>query len=269
MKRWIEHLPTVITLTACGIALAHGPIAQLPNYHEFADHTATLGIPHAADVLSNLGFAIVAIWGWLKPHANRKHPELQTSWPGYQLFLLGLYLTALGSAFYHWSPDNDRLLWDRLPIALACAGLLAGVRGDTGRQRNSAYETIGFALLAMGSVLWWYITEASNQGDLRPYLLLQCLPLVLIPLWQAIHQSPRKERFRFGMAITLYVLAKGTELHDHDILEMLGWISGHTLKHLLATAAAATLVSCLIDRTRKSPQPPIANKQDNRQLPRS
>ena len=254
MKHWIEHLPSAITVTACGLALAHGPIAQLADYHAFADHSHTAGIPHAADVLSNLGFAIIAIWGWMKLRSNQQHLDLQAGWSGYRLFLFGLLMTALGSAFYHWSPDNDRLVWDRLPIALACAGLLAGVRGDTHRQRSPQIEIFGLSLLAVGSVGWWYVTELSGQGDLRPYLLLQCLPLILIPLWQSINRSPRGERIGFGVAILLYILAKGAELHDHEVLTALGWISGHTLKHLLATAAAATLVGCLISRVKKPPE---------------
>ena len=50
--------------------------------------------------------------------------RLRAGWPGYRLFLIGLLLTAFGSGFYHFAPDNARLIWDRLPIALAEAGLI-------------------------------------------------------------------------------------------------------------------------------------------------
>ncbi|MGX1107990.1 MULTISPECIES: hypothetical protein [Bradyrhizobium] len=44
---------------------AHGRIAQPVHYNDFADHSVLSGIPHAGDVLSNIGFALVAIWaGW-------------------------------------------------------------------------------------------------------------------------------------------------------------------------------------------------------------
>ena len=49
---------TIATILLAGIL--HGPIGQLANYHDFADHTVLFGIPHACDVLSNIGFAIVA-----------------------------------------------------------------------------------------------------------------------------------------------------------------------------------------------------------------
>ena len=41
------------------------PAAGLPaDYHHFADQRSWLGVPHAADVLSNLPFALMGVWGW-------------------------------------------------------------------------------------------------------------------------------------------------------------------------------------------------------------
>lgn len=248
MNRWTPYLPTTITLAACLLMLAHGPIVQPPHYHDFADQSQWLGVPHAADVLSNLGFALVALWGLLALVPQRQHPALAKAWPGYALFLAGLLLTAFGSAFYHLAPDNARLVWDRLPIAMACAGLLAAVRADTRGRPVSGLSVIGWLLLAVASVLWWWLTDAADEGDLRPYLLLQLLPIVLLPLWQAIGGAPRGERVSVGLALALYVVAKVAELCDHSLHEMLGVLSGHTLKHLLATLAAALIVGGLVRR---------------------
>ena len=65
---------------------------------------------------------------------------------------------------------------------------------------------------------------------------------MFVPLWQAIHRAPRAERIAFALAMALYVLAKLTEVFDHEIATALGVVSGHTLKHLLATTATATVV---------------------------
>ena len=118
---------------------------------------------------------------------------------GYRLFLIGLFLTAFGSAYYHLAPDNARLVWDRLPIALACGGLLAGVWGDT-RQKSSAVFAAWMAVLAIYSVTWWYVTEMVGRGDLRPYLMFQILPMLLIPLWQWIYRSPVDDRLSYVAA---------------------------------------------------------------------
>lgn len=252
MKPAFAFLPALVTLLCLGTLIVHGPIAQPANYHAFADPDHLLGIPNASDVLSNLGFAIVGLWGIVKLWPQRHHPRLQPARPGYALFLVGLTLTALGSGYYHLAPDNARLIWDRLPIALACAGLLAGVWSETALPRKHVPATTALlALYSLASVLWWSFTEQQGHGDLRPYLLLQILPIMLIPLWQTIYRSATADRLAFAAALLLYVFAKLAEIYDlalYNTTDML--ISGHTLKHLLATAAAAVLVGRLIKRTR-------------------
>ena len=249
MKRWI---PTTVMVIAAAAMLLHGPIAQLDHYHEFADARALFGLPNAADVLSNIGFAIVALWGFAALRGQRDHPQLAAAWSGYCLFLGAILLTAFGSSFYHLAPDNGRLLFDRLPIALACAGLLAAVRAET-HDAQSKWFLPALIAIAVASVLWWSVTETWDAGDLRPYLLLQGAPLVLIPLWQWIDRSPRGDRIAFGIAILLYALAKVFELEDHAVVDALGFMSGHTIKHLLSVAAAAVLVGNVVCRVRGRP----------------
>ncbi|WP_153108850.1 alkaline phytoceramidase [Propionivibrio limicola] len=251
MRPAFRHLPiAVVTLLALA-ALWYGPIAQLPNYHAFADQRTLFGIAHFADVASNIGFALVAVVGGyaLIPHTSDE--TLVHGWAGYRLFLAGLLLTAFGSSYYHLAPDNARLVWDRLPIALACGGLLAGVWGDV--MKKSAATLAGWlALLSLWSVGWWYVTEMTGNGDLRPYLMFQALPFVLIPLWHWIYRSPTGDRLAFGVALLLYALAKIAELIDHEIATATGLLTGHTLKHLLATVAAAIIVLRLHQRRRTS-----------------
>jgi hypothetical protein len=248
VKPWIRHAPTIITVGIIAILAVHGRIAQPVHYNELADRSAAFGIHHAADVFSNAGFALVAIWGWLTLRPMRASDQLRVGWPGYRLFLIGLFLTAFGSGFYHLAPDNARLIWDRLPIALACAGLLVGVRGDTQPGLKAEIEAIVLGFCAVASVAWWVYTDRSGADDLRPYLVLQGLPLVLIPLWQAIHRAPRADRIAFAAAMVLYVLAKLAEVLDHEIANALGFVSGHTLKHLIATTATAVVVWGLTQR---------------------
>ena len=242
VRPWIKHGPTIITVGIIVILAVHGRIAQPVHYNEFADQSAAFGIPHAADVLSNAGFALVAVWGWLTLRGRRASDQLRAGWPGYRLFLIGLFLTAFGSGFYHLAPDNARLIWDRLPIALVCVGLLVGVRGDTRPQSRTEIEAIVLGLYAVASVAWWVYTDRNGADDLRPYLLLQGLSLLLIPLWQAIHRAPRTDRIAFATAMVLYILAKLAEVLDHEIANAFGFVTGHTLKHLIATAATAAIV---------------------------
>jgi hypothetical protein len=247
--------------------LWYGVIAQPASYHDFADHSQWGGVPHAADVLSNFGFAIVGIWGWWHLSPQREHPALRAGWLGYRLLLVGLIFTAAGSAYYHLAPDDYRLVWDRLPIALACAGLLAGVRAETVARYDARVEAAVLALLAVLSVAWWHFTGLQGQGDLRPYLLLQLLPILLVPLWQALHGSDRRDRLYLGAALVIYILAKLAELNDHQLLQVSGALSGHTLKHLLATVAAALIVGRLVQRVRAPAPCTRAAQQSFQQTP--
>jgi len=236
VPRW---LPAALLVAAAIGMLAHGPIPQTPNYHDFADQRALLGVPNSLDVLSNVPFLVVGLWGLWAMRA----PELGAARAGYTLFAWGLILTSIGSGFYHLAPDNFRLVFDRIPIALAAAGLIAGTRAATVARSQSPWFTVGLGIAAIASVLWWYATDLRGRGDLGPYLYIQFAPLVVVPLWQAIGEDSTRNRLAFAAAIVLYGAAKVAEVEDKAIFASLGIMSGHTIKHLLAAAAAVSLVS--------------------------
>jgi len=224
MSRW---LPSIVVVAAGIAMLAHGPIPQLQNYHDFADSRPWLGIAHAGDVLSNIPFALVGLWALAKRRST-------LAWT---VFDVALVLTALGSSYYHLAPGDARLVWDRLPIALACAALLVAVYGRTDAPRYTTLRLAALCAFAIASVEWW-----RRTGDLRPYLLLQGAPLVLVPLWQWRARVPSRERVLFALAIAGYVIAKLFEAIDRATFETLGVVSGHTLKHLFAAAGAYVIV---------------------------
>lgn len=245
MNRWLPSI--LLVAIVMGMAL-YGPIDQLAHYNEYADRRAWLGIPNAADVLSNLGFVVVAIWGFVV--LRRPHAAPRDAAAGWRTFFAALAFAAIGSTYYHWAPDNDRLVYDRLAIALACAGLIAAMRAETHEAPQPRWLLPALIVAAIASVLWWKVSAAMGVEDLRPYLLLQAVPLLLVPLWQAMHGSPRADRIAFGIAIGLYIAAKGVELNDAAIYTALGFVSGHTIKHLLAVIAAAVIVAMLSRRER-------------------
>jgi hypothetical protein len=75
-------------------------------------------------VLSNLPFAIAGLWGLVL--LRRVAPGMLDA-PSRALaglFFAGLVCTAVGSALYHWQPQDAGLLWDRLGMVLPFAGLL-------------------------------------------------------------------------------------------------------------------------------------------------
>ncbi|MFZ6818510.1 hypothetical protein [Undibacterium sp. Ji22W] len=257
MRSRLVYLPGLFVLLMSTALILHGPITQYAHYHAFADTSSHWGIPNALDVLSNFPFAVVGIIGLIgivatifrahdfKPYAMN-NGALQCA---HFAFALSICATSFGSTYYHLAPDDARLFWDRLPIALACASLLVAVHIEArntssiaGAQNRRATfleygELLIMLLFAIVSVLWW-----QHTGDLRLYLGLQVMAIILIPLWQFIYPIARTHRIFFGMAIAAYVLAKLTEIGDAAILAHTGLISGHSIKHLFAAGAAGLIL---------------------------
>ncbi len=165
-----------------------GPIAQWANYHAFADDRAWLGVANAANVLSNLPFLFVGAWAlWRLRHAPAASPSL-VAW---RVFALALVFTAAGSSVYHWAPSNASLVGDRLAIAWACAALLSAYLGERVATHWSGAKVLvpALAIATLGVVFWW-LTEQAGVGDLRLYLFVQFLPMLLVPLGLACAFRP-------------------------------------------------------------------------------
>jgi MFS-type transporter involved in bile tolerance (Atg22 family) len=144
-------------------------------------------------------------------------------------------------------PQFDRVSSLGFALGYLGGGLLFAV---SRRDTNASLATALLAIAALASVLWWRLTDIAGAGDLRPYALVQGLPLVLIPVWHAVYAAPRDERLAFAAAILLYVAAKAAELNDEALFSALGRLSGHTVKHLLATASSAIITFQLTRRLR-------------------
>ena len=80
-------------------------IPQSQTYHSFADRRSLLGIPNVGDVVSNVPFGVVGIWGlWLLLSSSSGRPAMcfldsRERWP-YAVLFIGLLLTAFGSSYY-------------------------------------------------------------------------------------------------------------------------------------------------------------------------
>jgi len=225
-----------LSAAAIGATLLGRPISQDPRYHCFADHREWLGIPNAADVASNLAFCAVGALG-LRRIFRLGRPRLVRDLAAVVLFA-ALCLTGIGSAYYHWAPDNPRLVWDRLPMTCVFASPLSLAISDRINQRLGFY--FEFVLLGLGatSVWYWYWTESLGRGDLRPYGLMQFYPPLGILLLFLLFPRNLRSAASWAAAAGWYTLAKLLEYKDAAVFEVSGWVSGHTLKHLAAATAA-------------------------------
>ena len=224
------------------IAAAAPPIPQDPAYHRMADTRTLWGVPHALNVLSNAAFLVAGALGlW----ALGRRPKVggvqfldeRERWP-YLVFFAGLFLTGLGSAYYHLDTGNERLMWDRLPLAVTFMGLFAAVIAERIDVKAGVALLGPLVAVGVGSVLLWHAGESRGAGDLRLYALVQFFPIVAIPVILLLF-PPRYPRSG-GDLLTVaafYGAGKLCEFLDGWILSLGGVISGHSLKHLTAGLA--------------------------------
>jgi hypothetical protein len=163
----------------------------------------------------------------------------------YSVFFAGELLTSLGSAYYHAAPGNATLVWDRLALSLMLGAFFSLAMGEILDRRTAGRALAPATAFALASVLHWHWTESLGRGDLRLYGLAQFYPAVVVPFaWLFVR--PRGERARaILLAWALYAAAKACELMDAPIYQLLGFWSGHTLKHLLAAGASLVLLLAL------------------------
>ena len=217
------------------------------HYHDFADRRAFFGLPNALDVLSNLPFFLVGIWGllWLLAARSRRAFIDQRERIPYLIFFAGVAATGVGSFWYHLSPSNSRLPWDLLPMTCSYMSLIAATIMERVHLRSGLISLPPLLVLGVLSVVYWQVTESHDHGDYKFYLCLQYLSPVILILIVALF-PPRYSGLRYlVMAFGLFVSAKLFETFDYAIFHFTGFVSGHSLKHATAGVACAFIVRML------------------------
>ncbi|MBM4200342.1 MAG: hypothetical protein FJ189_03550 [Gammaproteobacteria bacterium] len=205
-------------------------------------------MPNFADSASNLPFILIGVLGLRALSACCPPGGLTELLPVYRAFFAGMVLVGLGSLYYHLAPSNATLVWDRLPMTLSFMAFFAAIVGEhlspaLGRRLLWPLSAVGIA-----TVLYWHVTETAGRGDLRPYGLVQFLPLALMPLILLRHPSRLRSTGYLWAVLAAYALAKGAEAADERIFGLTGVISGHSLKHLLAAGGGLAFLIALRER---------------------
>jgi hypothetical protein len=230
-----------VSVVAIVALLFMGPIPQDPAYHHFADTRAIGGIDNFWNVVSNFPF----LWAGLYGFGRVRNLEIRESMSGYVALCAGVLLVGIGSSYYHFSPSTPSLLWDRLPMTVAFMALFSIVL-DERKVLGSAVGTLWpLVILGICSALYWSWTESLGRGDLRPYILVQFLPILLIPLVLLLFRGRYLKNTALVIALMLYLAAKALEQFDRAVYAAIGVLSGHTLKHLLAALAVFYIIKAV------------------------
>jgi len=105
----------LMAASLAGLLLLLPAIPQDQSYHLFADCRAVAGIPNFWNVVSNIPFIAIGAAGLWRFRDD----------PTTIVLFLGFFLTGIGSSYYHWDPNDGTLFWDRLPMTLSFAAILA------------------------------------------------------------------------------------------------------------------------------------------------
>jgi hypothetical protein len=246
---WRTAAFVIFTLACIAAALLLPPMQQPLAYHGFVDDRTLFGLPHFMNVASNAAFVLAGAAGFAvvarTPTAFEQPVE---RWP-YVVFFAGLALTGIGSGYYHLEPNNETLFWDRLPMTIAFAGLVAAqVAERIGTRPGLALLPV---LLAIGiaSVVHWRATERAGVGNVLPYAILQGYTMVAVLLLALTHRSRYTRGGDIYWVFAAYLAAKVTEALDEEIWELTAHVvSGHTLKHLFAALAGVIVCVNLLRR---------------------
>ena len=213
------------------------PIEQDPTYHNFSDGRELLKIPNFWNVISNIPFLIVGVLGLyrLKSGDVVKNQFI--------IFFIGIALVAFGSSYYHLSPNDETLVWDRLPMTIGFMALFSALISEFINQKFGKSILIPALILGLSSVLYWVVSN-----DLSIYLVVQFFPMLTIPILLIFFKSRYNMTAGYWLLLLAYFIAKVFEIYDYETHHLLGFISGHSLKHIFAAVGLYMLIVKRVDR---------------------
>jgi hypothetical protein len=219
-----------------------GPIAQDISYHLFADDRTIWSIPNFWNVISNIPFVMVGLLGVYQLRNPGKLKIIGELNIAYVLLFFGTFLVGFGSGYYHLAPDNQTLVWDRLPMTIAFMSLFSIIISEFISVRSGKNLLLPLILAGILSVVYWHFSEIRDEGDLRLYLLIQFYPILAIPIMLLCFRSNCTNVSAYWWLLLTYVTAKTLEHFDTEVYNVLGFISGHSLKHIVAALGIYVLL---------------------------
>ncbi len=242
-------LIVVLAFFVAAVLWLQNPIAQDISYHLFKDNRTVFDTPNFWNVLSNALFLFVGLLGLYRILIAKTLNIIEEAKSSYTLLFIGITLVAFGSGYYHLWPDNQTLVWDRLPMVIAFMALFSIIISEFISVRIGKLLLVPLVLLGMVSVIYWHFSELNSTGDLRFYAFVQFFPMLAIPIILVCFHSQYNNTYAYWLLLIAYITAKIFEHFDGEIYNILGFISGHSLKHI---TAALGLYILLVFYTRRN-----------------
>jgi len=239
-------------------------IPQWQSFYDYADKTSFLGITNFWNVITNLPFLIVGILGisFLYKYHNEKkikrgkyilksskNIQIETviEWKIILTFFIIVCLIALASAYYHLNPNNNTLLWGRLPIIAAFMVLTSWVMAERIDVKTGYLLNLPLISFGIFSVVYWYLTEINNMGGLRLYGFAQFFPMFLILIIFLLFNPKYTRTGDYFIALGLYLIAHIFEIFDKIIFNLISF-GGGAIKHIFSAIAIYWLLRMIQKR---------------------
>ena len=181
------------------ILLALAPIPQDPLYHHFADTRTILGIPNALNVISNFPFLLVGLLG-LRHIIKNGTPNTLL----YFIFFTGIFSVSLGSSYYHLNPNNNTLVWDRIPMTVGFMAFFCSVIAERVSVKLAYRLVAPLLILGVFSVWYWHHYQIIGQGDLRLYVFVQFFPMLAIPYLLLVYPAQYSQSVYLWSSLASY-----------------------------------------------------------------
>lgn len=207
------------------------------SYHLFADDRNICGMHYGINILSNLSFMMVGCYFACRYYAN------DTKDVNLWIIAIGAMLVCLGSSYYHYAPDNYRLLWDRLPMSVVFSGITMYCVNRLNLMpfiKNKGTMAIKYLLFSISCVVLWYVGTIYNINLIEPYVFLQFGGLILLIYMGFIAYKTQDTVLVHKVIgiVGLYIIAKLFEHFDSQVFSLTHFIvSGHSIKHIVSALA--------------------------------
>ncbi|AKJ31443.1 hypothetical protein [Caldimonas brevitalea] len=236
-KRCAVALLAAMTLALVVGLLAYGPILG-PSLRPLPAPPAAA---HSAlHLLAALNLLAAGLWGCAYVPLPRDGGPPVQAW---RCWFVSIALAG-AAAFY---AGLDRAHWPLFLLqaasGVAHAMLLCTFLAERLSPRwDSAWVLLAALSLSIGAVSHWTVGELTlGAGDQRALLLLQLLPLLLIPSGALRLEGRYTHRNDWTVVLTLYALGLLAQASHARLAPWLGPLAGPTLQLLLLASAAAWL----------------------------
>ena len=229
-------LTAIALLSVAGIFIL-SPIEQDKEYHNFCDSETIFNIPNFWNVVSNIPFLVIGLIGLYKT------TTLLETKIKYIVFFLGISLVSIGSGYYHLNPNNNTLVWDRLPMTIAFMSLFSIIISEFIDLKIGLKSLFPSILIGLLSVVYWIVFN-----DLKIYILVQFFPVFAIIVILSFFRSKYNLTIGYWLLLLAYIIAKIFEHFDYQTQNILKILSGHTLKHVVISIGIFSLLYTYLNR---------------------